>query len=129
MLDVVGKGSLDELIATTLPDEIRTPDRLIVDAAPSEQAVLAELREIAADNTVLTSMIGLGYYGTQILGHQARHPAEPGLVHGVHALPARDLPGPPRGALELPDRRERAGPASTRPTPRSWTRARPPPRR
>ena len=45
MLDVVGKGSLDELIATTLPDEIRTPDRLIVDAAPSEQAVLAELRE------------------------------------------------------------------------------------
>ena len=66
MLDVVGKGSLDELIATTLPDEIRTPDRLIVDAAPSEQAVLAELREIAADNTVLTSMIGLGYYGTQI---------------------------------------------------------------
>src|SRR5690606_26428633 len=34
-------------------------------SAPSEQAVLAELREIASRNQVLTSMIGLGYYGTQ----------------------------------------------------------------
>src|SRR5690606_8203310 len=34
-------------------------------SAPSEQAVLAELRELASRNTVLTSMIGLGYYGTQ----------------------------------------------------------------
>lgn len=66
MLEVVGKSSLDELIDTTLPAEIRTAERLIVEAAPSEQAVLAELREIASDNTVLTSMIGLGYYGTQI---------------------------------------------------------------
>ena len=39
--------------------------------------------------------------------HAARHPAqragEPRLVHGLHALPARDLPGPARGAAQLPD--------------------------
>ena len=39
--------------------------------------------------------------------HAGRHPAagagEPGLVHRVHALPARDQPRTPRGAAELPD--------------------------
>nr|WP_226345091.1 aminomethyl-transferring glycine dehydrogenase [Agilicoccus flavus] len=66
MLEVVGKPSLDALIDTTLPGAIRSGDRLDIEAAPSEQAVLAELAQIAADNTVLTSMIGLGYYGTVI---------------------------------------------------------------
>ena len=39
--------------------------------------------------------------------HAARDPAqrarEPGLVHRVHAVPARDLAGPARSARELPD--------------------------
>ena len=33
----------------------------------------------------------------------AQHPREPGLVHRLHALPAGDLAGPPRGAAQLPD--------------------------
>jgi glycine dehydrogenase len=36
-------------------------------------------------------------------GHPAQHPREPGLVHPVHALPGRDLPGAPRGPAQLPD--------------------------
>ena len=36
-------------------------------------------------------------------GHQAQRAREPELVHGVHALPAGDLAGPPRGAHQLPD--------------------------
>ena len=40
-------------------------------------------------------------------GHPAGDPAqrarEPGLVHRLHAVPARDLPGPARGAAQLPD--------------------------
>ena len=36
-------------------------------------------------------------------GHPAQHAREPGVVHGVHAVPARDQPGPARGAAELPD--------------------------
>ena len=39
--------------------------------------------------------------------HPGRDPAqrarEPRLVHGLHALPARDQPGPARGAAQLPD--------------------------
>ena len=35
--------------------------------------------------------------------HPAQRAREPGLVHGVHPVPARDQPGPARGALELPD--------------------------
>ena len=39
--------------------------------------------------------------------HAARHPAqrarESGVVHRVHAVPAGDLAGPPRGAGQLPD--------------------------
>ncbi len=44
--------------------------------------------------------------------HPARHLAqrarEPGLVHRVHAVPARDQPGPARSAPQLPDDGERA---------------------
>lgn len=64
MLEVVGKADLGALIDTTLPAAIRFTDRLAVEAAPSEQAVIRELRGFAAQNEVLTSMIGLGYFGT-----------------------------------------------------------------
>jgi glycine dehydrogenase len=64
MLAVVGHASLDELTTAALPpglartgaDGLRLPEPL------SESGVLAELRRLAAQNTVLTSMIGLGYY-------------------------------------------------------------------
>ncbi len=36
-------------------------------------------------------------------GAPAQHRREPGLVHAVHALPAGDQPGTPRGAPQLPD--------------------------
>ena len=36
-------------------------------------------------------------------GHPAQRARGPVLVHGVHAVPAGDLPGPARGADQLPD--------------------------
>ncbi|CAA9349907.1 MAG: Glycine dehydrogenase [decarboxylating] (glycine cleavage system P protein), partial [uncultured Nocardioidaceae bacterium] len=45
-------------------------------------------------------------------GGPAQRHGEPGLVHRLHAVPARDQPGPARGAAELPDghhRPHRAG--------------------
>ncbi|MFX0539534.1 aminomethyl-transferring glycine dehydrogenase [Ornithinimicrobium sp. Y1847] len=65
MLDTLGYASLEDLIDAAVPEAIRAAEPLGLTAAPSEQAVIGELRELAARNTVLTSMIGLGYYGTQ----------------------------------------------------------------
>jgi glycine dehydrogenase len=64
MLAVVGYGSLDELVAEALPDPIRNDAPLDVPAAGTEAEVLAELRERAAANQLLTSMIGLGWHDT-----------------------------------------------------------------
>ncbi|GAB47590.1 aminomethyl-transferring glycine dehydrogenase [Mobilicoccus pelagius] len=64
MLEVVGQPSLEALVDAAIPAGIHDPEALAIEAAPSEQAVIAELREIASHNTVVTSMIGLGYYGT-----------------------------------------------------------------
>ncbi|MDX6207611.1 MAG: glycine dehydrogenase [Frankiales bacterium] len=64
MLAVVGYGSLDELTATAVPEAIKALEGLDLPAGRSEPEVLAELRELAARNTVLVSMIGTGYYDT-----------------------------------------------------------------
>ncbi|MGV9314796.1 aminomethyl-transferring glycine dehydrogenase [Streptomyces sp. NPDC003691] len=64
MLAQVGYGSLDELTAAAVPDVIKSAGALGLPDARTEPEVIAELRSLADRNTVLTSMIGLGYYGT-----------------------------------------------------------------
>jgi glycine dehydrogenase len=64
MLAMLGLGSLNQLIDETVPEAIRTEGPLDVPSALSEAAVSDALRTAAATNEVLTSMIGLGYYGT-----------------------------------------------------------------
>ena len=64
MLDVVGQPSLDALLDAAIPESIRMRTALNLPPAVSESQVLDRLRELAAHNQVLTSMIGMGYYGT-----------------------------------------------------------------
>ena len=64
MLAVVGQPSLDALADAAVPDAIRMTGALALEPADSELSVLKELRALAKRNTVHTSMIGLGYYGT-----------------------------------------------------------------
>ncbi|MET8338570.1 aminomethyl-transferring glycine dehydrogenase [Streptosporangium canum] len=64
MLEVVGFASTADLVAVTVPEAIRAKDRLRLPPAASETETLAELRALAARNSVLTSMIGLGYHDT-----------------------------------------------------------------
>ena len=64
MLASIGQPSLAALCDAAVPAAIRQTQALDIEAAPSELAVLEELRDLAAKNSVLTSMIGLGYYGT-----------------------------------------------------------------
>jgi glycine dehydrogenase len=68
MLEAIGYSSLDELMDAAIPEVIRWHDQLDLPPAASEPAVLGELRELARRNTVATSMIGLGYYGTHVPG-------------------------------------------------------------
>jgi glycine dehydrogenase len=65
MLDVIGVGSLEELVEQAVPDSIREQGVDTGLPAPaSEHRSLAELRALADRNEVRTQMIGLGYYGT-----------------------------------------------------------------
>jgi glycine dehydrogenase len=64
MLEVVGQPSLDALCDRAIPPAIRSIEALGLEAAESESAVIDELRSFAKRNTVLRSLIGLGYYGT-----------------------------------------------------------------
>ncbi len=64
MLKAIGYASLDALMDAAIPEVIRWHGTLELPAAASEAEAIAELREIAGRNTVATSMIGLGYYGT-----------------------------------------------------------------
>ena len=53
-------------------------------------------------NEVFTSLIGIGLLRhVHAAGHPAQRAREPRLVHRVHAVPARDLAGPARGALNF----------------------------
>ncbi|HEY3736666.1 MAG TPA: aminomethyl-transferring glycine dehydrogenase [Jatrophihabitans sp.] len=64
MLEAIGYTSLDGLIDDAVPASIREKLALILPEAATEAQAAAELRELAARNAPLTSMIGLGYYGT-----------------------------------------------------------------
>ena len=65
MLDALGFATLDALTDAALPPGLGVREQLGLPAdGLNEDQVLAELRRLAAKNQVLTSMIGLGYYGT-----------------------------------------------------------------
>ena len=68
MLATMGVSSLDELIEQAVPASIRTDKPLALDDAVSEPQALAWLRDLADRNTVATSLIGQGYYGTHTPG-------------------------------------------------------------
>ncbi|MET4168230.1 MULTISPECIES: aminomethyl-transferring glycine dehydrogenase [Gordonia] len=72
MLEAIGATSLDDLAHRVIPAVIADElDSDVLGALPeplSESAVLAQLGDLAARNTVARSMIGLGYYGTHTPG-------------------------------------------------------------
>ncbi len=61
MLDLVGYRSLDELVDTAVPSDIRVREPLEIPSGAGEQEMLAELKEIAAKNRIRRSFIGMGY--------------------------------------------------------------------
>ena len=64
MLGTLGYASLDELTTAALPPGLAGGSLSGLPTAASEAEALQRLRDLADQNQVLTSMIGLGYYGT-----------------------------------------------------------------
>ena len=64
MLGRIGVASVDELVDQTVPASIRLTEPLALGAPRSERDVLDELRQLAARNRPMTSLIGMGYTGT-----------------------------------------------------------------
>jgi len=63
MLATIGAASLDDLVAETIPGSILDTD-LDLPPARTEIETIVRLKEIASKNTVMTSLIGLGYHDT-----------------------------------------------------------------
>ncbi|MFA5884409.1 MAG: aminomethyl-transferring glycine dehydrogenase [Acidimicrobiia bacterium] len=64
MLATLGHASLDALVDAAVPETIRDRTPMNLPAALTEAEMLASLRELASENEVLTSLIGLGYANT-----------------------------------------------------------------
>ena len=66
MLQTVGAESLDALLDEAIPSGIRQQHPLAFGAALSESELLDKMRSVASRNTIMTSMIGQGYYDTYL---------------------------------------------------------------
>ena len=64
MASTIGFESVDHLIDTAIPDNIKLGQGLSLPAALSEAEALKKLRGYADQNKVLRSCIGMGYYDT-----------------------------------------------------------------
>ncbi len=62
MVATLGHESLDALINAVVPDDIRLDRPLALPAGAPEHVVMARLRELADDNTLYRSHLGMGYY-------------------------------------------------------------------
>ncbi len=62
MLDYIGAATLDNLIEQTIPSKIRLKHPLKGVKAKTEVEFLEEFKEIASQNKVYKSYIGMGYY-------------------------------------------------------------------
>ncbi len=64
MLEFLGLKSLDELSQTTLPEAIQLKKELNLPGPISERDILSRLKNMASQNRINKSYLGLGYYNT-----------------------------------------------------------------
>lgn len=66
MLERIGVTSIDDLVAKTIPSQIRLKGELNIDSALTEAQYLQHAEELASKNDVFKSYIGLGYNETLV---------------------------------------------------------------
>lgn len=64
MLETIGLSNMDELMAQTIPADIRLTTALSLPEPLSEQEYAEEIAQIASQNSVYASYIGMGWYDT-----------------------------------------------------------------
>ncbi len=64
MLQTIGAGSVEELISSVIPANIRLSEPLKLDAPMTEAQFAAHIRELGKENRPLRSLIGMGYYSS-----------------------------------------------------------------
>ncbi|WML90035.1 aminomethyl-transferring glycine dehydrogenase [Thiothrix lacustris] len=64
MLEAVGADSLDALMQSTVPASILLTEPLAMEGSRTEAETLAYLKQLAGQNRVAKSYIGMGYYDT-----------------------------------------------------------------
>jgi glycine dehydrogenase len=64
MVKGLGYDSLDALVDTVVPDDIRLRRKLALPKGRTERDVLRSLRALAGQNEIFRSYLGMGYYGT-----------------------------------------------------------------
>ncbi len=64
MYKTIGVNNLEELIFQTIPDDIRLKESPDFPEAMSENEYLEHMNELAGQNQLFKSYIGMGYYGT-----------------------------------------------------------------
>jgi glycine dehydrogenase len=64
MLSTIGVDSIESLLYETVPAGIRSSEPLALPGPRTESDVLTALRALADRNHAVTSLIGMGYYGT-----------------------------------------------------------------
>lgn len=64
MLEIIGIGSVEELIRQTVPDAIRLPRPLQLPAPKTEYQFLKDFKKLAQQNRIFKSYIGMGYSDT-----------------------------------------------------------------
>ena len=64
MLSYLGYNSLEEFIKKIVPEKIIENKPLDIDEPVSEHEALNQLKQIAGQNKIFKSFIGMGYYGT-----------------------------------------------------------------
>ena len=64
MLEKIGVGSVDELIDKTIPTNIRLQEPLALGAPMTERQFAEHVADLASQNKLYTSYIGMGWYDT-----------------------------------------------------------------
>ena len=104
MLALLGHASLEDLARAAVPASILLGSDLDLPAGAAgdrraRRAARARPPQPRADVDDRPRLLRHAHAP----GHAAQRAREPGLVHRLHAVPARDLAGPPGGAHQLPD--------------------------